>query len=59
MTDAKDLSYLPVLYYTTAVLLILTAVFAAVSKSWGMAGVCLILGSTLLGYVVGGPKKRE
>jgi hypothetical protein len=56
MTDAKDLSYLTALYYTAAVLLILTAVFAAVSKSWGMAGVCLILGSTLLGYVVRGSK---
>ena len=59
MTNAKDLSYLTVLYYTAAVLLILTAVFAAVSKSWGMAGVCLILGSTLLGYLVRGPKNRE
>jgi hypothetical protein len=59
MTDAKDLSYLTALYYTAAVLLILTAVFAAVSKSWGMAGVCLILGSTLLGYVARGSKKRE
>jgi hypothetical protein len=59
MTDAKDLSYLTALYYTAAVLLILTAVFAAVSKSWGMAGTCFILGSVLLGYLVRGSKERE
>jgi hypothetical protein len=59
MKDSRDLSYLTALYYTAAVLLILTAVFATVSKSWGMAGICFILGSVLLGYLVRGSKKRE
>jgi len=59
MKDSRDLSYLTALYYTAAVLLILTAVFAAVSKSWGMAGVCFILGSVLLGYHVRGSKERK
>jgi hypothetical protein len=59
MTDAKDLSYLTALYYTAAVLLILTAVFAAVSKSWGMSGMCFILGSVLLGYLWRGSKDQE
>jgi len=59
MKDSRDLSYLTALYYTAAVLLILTAVFAAVSKSWRMAGVCFILGSVLLGYLVRASKKRE
>jgi Na+/H+-translocating membrane pyrophosphatase len=59
MTDAKDLSYLTALYYTAAVLLILTAIFAAVSKSWGMAGICFILGSVLLAYLVRGSKGRD
>jgi len=59
MKDTKDLSYLTALYYTAAVLLILTAVFATVSKSWAMAGICFILGSVLLGYLLRGSKKRE
>jgi|GraSoiStandDraft_25_1057303.scaffolds.fasta_scaffold14237_7 Na+/H+-translocating membrane pyrophosphatase len=59
MKEATDLSYLSALYYTAAVLLILTAVFAAVSKSWWMAGVCFILGSVLLGYLVRGLKEGK
>jgi hypothetical protein len=59
MKEATDLSYLSALYYTAAVLLIVTAVFAAVSKSWGIAGACLILGSVLLGYRLRGSKERE
>jgi len=59
MKDSRDLSYLTALYYTAAVLLILTAVFAMVSKSWAMAGICFILGSVLLGYLVQGSKERK
>jgi len=59
MKEATDLSYLSALYYTAAVLLIVTAVFAAVSKSWGIAGACLILGSVLLGYRLRGSKEGE
>jgi hypothetical protein len=35
MTKKTDLSYLPAFYYTATVLFILTAVFAALSHSWG------------------------
>ena len=59
MKDATDLSYLSALYYTAAVLLILTAVFATLSKNSGIAGVCFILGSVLLGYRVRGSKERK
>ncbi len=33
--DGTDLSYLSAFYYAAAVLFILTAVFAALSHSWG------------------------
>lgn len=56
MKDEKDLSYLSAFYYTAAVLLLLTAVFAAASHSWGMALGCFILGSVLFGYRVLGSK---
>jgi hypothetical protein len=35
MTEETDLSYLSAFYYTATVLFILTAVFAALSHSWG------------------------
>jgi hypothetical protein len=50
MKGETDLSYLSAFYYTAAVLLLLTSVFAAFSRSWGMAGVCFILGSVLFSY---------
>jgi hypothetical protein len=50
MKDETDLSYLSAFYYTAAFLLILTAVFAALSHSWGMAAMCFISGIVLFGY---------
>jgi hypothetical protein len=47
-----DLSYLSAFYYTAAVLLLLTSVFAAFNRSWAMAAVCFILGSVLISYRV-------
>ena len=52
MKGETDLSYLSAFYYTAAVLLLLTSVFAAFSRSWGMAGICFILGSVLFSYRV-------
>jgi hypothetical protein len=57
MKDETDLSYLSAFYYTAAVLLLLTAVFAALSHSWGMAATCFISGSVLFSYRVLRPKK--
>jgi len=59
MKDETDLSYLSAFYYTAAVLLLLTSVFAAVSQSWGMAAACFILGSVLFSYRLLGSKKRN
>ena len=56
MKDETNLSYLSAFYYTAAVLLLLTAVFAAASHSWGMAVGCFIFGSVLFGYRVLGAK---
>jgi hypothetical protein len=38
MSGETDLSYLSAFYCTSAVLLLLTSVFAAVSRSWGVSG---------------------
>jgi hypothetical protein len=59
MKDDTDLSYLSAFYYTAAVLLILTAVFAALSHSWGMAATWFILGIVLFGYHVLTSKRPE
>ena len=59
MKEETDLSYLSAFYYTAAVLLLLTGVFAAVSRSWGMATACFILGSVLFSYRLRGSKKQE
>jgi hypothetical protein len=59
MECENDLSYLSAFYYTAAVLLILTAVFAALSHSWGMAAACFILGSVLFGYRAVTSKKQK
>lgn len=50
MKEETDLSYLSVFYYTSAVLLLLTSLFAGLSRSWGMAAITFILGSVLFGY---------
>ena len=52
MKGETDLSCLSAFYYTAAALLLLTSVFAAFSRSWGMAGICFILGSVLFSYRV-------
>jgi hypothetical protein len=52
MKGETDLSYLSAFYYTAAVLLLLTSVFAAFSRSWGMAAISFILGSVLFSYRV-------
>lgn len=59
MNGETDLSYLSAFYYTAAVLLLITSVFAAFSHSWGMAAACFILGSVLIGYRVRGSKTRQ
>jgi hypothetical protein len=59
MKGETDLSYLSAFYYTAAVLLLLTSVFAAISHSWGMAATCFILGSVLFSYRIRGSKTRQ
>lgn len=59
MKDETDVSYLSAFYYTAAVLLLLTSVFAAVSHSWKMAAMCFILGSVLFSYRLVGSKKQK
>jgi len=59
MKGETDLSYLSAFYYTAAVLLLITSVFAALSHSWGMAATCFILGSVLISYRVRGSKTRQ
>jgi hypothetical protein len=56
MKGETDLSYLSAFYYTAAVLLLITSVFAAFSHSWGMAATCFILGSVLISYRLRGSK---
>jgi len=58
MKTQTDLSYLSAFYYTTAALLILTGVFAALSHSWGMAALWFVLGSVLFSYLVARSKKE-
>jgi hypothetical protein len=59
MKEETNLSYLSAFYYTGAVLLILTAVFAGMSQSWWVAGACFIFGSVLFGYRAMGNRKRD
>ena len=59
MQDETNLSYLSAFYYTAAVLLILTGVFAAVSHSWWMAAACFFSGSVLFGYRIFGSRGRK
>jgi len=59
MNSETDLSYLSAFYYTAAVLLLLTSVFAAFSRSWGMSAICFILGSVLFSYRVLAGKKKN
>ena len=59
MKGETNVSYLSAFYYTAAVLLLLTSVFAAFSRSWGMAAICFILGSVLFSYRVLAGKKQE
>lgn len=59
MKGETDLSYLSAFYYTAAGLLLLTSVFAAFSRSWGIAAVCFILGSVLFSYRVQASKTRK
>lgn len=59
MPDETDLSYLSAFYYTAAVLLLLTGMFAAVSHNWGIATMCFILGSVLFSYRVLASKTRK
>jgi hypothetical protein len=50
MKEETNVSYLAAFYYTGAVLLLLTGVFAGLSQSWGMAAGSFILGVVLLSY---------
>jgi hypothetical protein len=59
MRGETDLSYLSAFYYTAAVLLLLTSVFAAVGRSWGMAAGYFILGSVLFSYRVLASRARK
>jgi len=47
-----DLSYLSAFYYNSAVLLLITSVFAALSHSWGMAATCFIWEAFSISYRV-------
>jgi len=59
MKDENDLSYLSAMYCTAAVLFLLTAVFAALRHSGGMAAACFILGIILFGYRARTSKKHK
>ncbi len=59
MKDENELSYLSAFYYTAAVLLILTGVFAAPRHSWGMAGVCFVSGTVRFSYLLVSSKKQK
>jgi len=57
--DDSEVSYLSAFYYTAAVLLFLTGLFASLSHSWGMAAACLVSGSVLFSYRVLASKKQN
>lgn len=59
MKEETNLSYLSAFYYVAAVLLILTAAFAAMSGNWGIAAACFILGSVLFGYRTWSSKRPD
>ena len=59
MKGETNVSYLSAFYYTAAVLLLLTSVFAAFSRSWGMAAICFILGSVLFSYRILASRTRK
>ena len=44
MKGETDFSYLSAMYYTAAVLLVLTGVFAILAHSFGMAAIWFVLG---------------
>jgi len=50
MKGETNVSYLSAMYYTAAFLLVLTGVFAALSRSYGMATVWFILGIGLFAF---------
>ena len=59
MKGETDLSYLSAFHYTGAFLLLVTGVFAAISRSWGMAATCFILGSVLFSYRILASKTQK
>lgn len=50
MKGESNVSYLSAMYYTAAFLLVLTGVFAALSRSYGVAAVWFILGLGLFAF---------
>jgi Flp pilus assembly protein TadB len=57
MSNGTDVTYLAAFYYTASVLLVLTSVFAAINRSWIVAGACFILGMSLFSYRVRSSRK--
>ena len=50
MKGETEVSYLAAMFYTAAVLLVLAGVFAAVSHSYGMAGMWFLMGIAIFAY---------
>jgi len=50
MKGETEVSYLAAMIYTAAVLLVLAGVFAAVSRSYRMAAIWVIMGIALFAY---------
>lgn len=59
MTTETDVSYLSAMYYTAAVLLMLTAVFSALSHSGGIAAIWFILGAGLFVYRLRSSRQQQ
>lgn len=59
MKGETNVSYLAAMYYTAAFLLVLTGVFAALSRSYRMAALWFILGIGLFAYRLFTPNTPE
>lgn len=59
MKGETDLSYLSAMYYTAAVLLVLTGAFATMAHSFGMAAIWSFLGFGLFAIRFFRSKKPE
>lgn len=59
MKGETNVSYLSAMYYTAAFLLVVTGVFAALSHSYRMAAVWLVLGIGLFAFRLLTPNTPE